>query len=209
MNHLAQKGSKMEQRIFKYDYFKRLPTVLFYSMVLLVAVLINICLIALMEPLVMEKPMCIIVIVLYVLDILILLSLCIFTVLEMLHLEIKLTDTGVVCTDYLKRKKEYNYKDILIAFTNSKTEQRIEFIFSNRKALSCVYRQMIGGENLFKVINELAAKDAFLSGEEAEILLVENRGGQFVREVIIIAILAVSWILTGYFVSTSQYILPF
>ena len=83
------------------------------------------------------------------------------------------------------------------AFVSTKKERRIEFFFSEKKSVQCVYEQMLEGKDLHKRITNLMNERVFLDGDLAIERVEKNKRRQIIEIIVIISFYVFSWLLTG------------
>lgn len=189
MNNVGQR--------YKYNIKKRIGTVIFYTIVFSIVMMFNLYMLVLALGLVKKSLAYLLVAIVFFLSITIALAFNIYIILEMINFEIVIMADGINYTNFIKQEKKYKFERIVPAFVSTKKERRIEFFFSEKKSVQCVYEQMLEGKDLHKRITNLMNERVFLDGDLAIERVEKNKRRQIIEIIVIISFYVFSWLLTG------------
>ena len=189
MNNVGQR--------YKYNIKKRIGTVIFYTIVFSIVMMFNLYMLVLALGLVKKSLAYLLVAIVFFLSITIALAFNIYIILEMINFEIVIMADGINYTNFIKQEKKYKFERIVPAFVSTKKEKRIEFFFSEKKSVQCVYEQMLDGKDLHKRITNLMNERVFLDGDLAIERVEKNKRRQIIEIIVIISFYVFSWLLTG------------
>ncbi len=185
------------ERRYKYNLKKRIGTVIFYTIVFSIVMVFNLYMLVLALGLVKRSLAYLLVAIVFILSVAIALAFTIYMIFEMINFEIVIMTDGISYTNFIKQEKEYKFEKIVPAFVSTKRENRIEFFFSEKKSVQCVYEQMLDGKDLYKRITNLMNEQVFLDGDLAIERVEKNKRRQIVEIIVIISFYVFSWLLTG------------